>query len=67
MIICDKCKDVTREAQYTSLAIVTHDNKADELESFEHDSDLCQGCRLQQRQAIESALGVLLTDVSSTD
>ena len=63
MIICDVCGDATKGAQYTSLAIVTSDRN-DELESYEYEADLCDLCRAKQRQAIERALNIKLTDVS---
>lgn len=66
MVICDNCNDKTKDAQYTSLAIVTSD-KDNELASYEHSCDLCYECRAMQRQTVEKALGVELVDVSPKD
>lgn len=67
MILCDKCEDATKAAQFTSLAIVTHDKMGDDLESFEYEADHCDECRAMQRQAIETALNIKLTDASPKD
>jgi hypothetical protein len=64
MIICDKCKDQSKTAEYASLAMVTHDRRSDDLLSLEYNCDLCEECYRKQQQAIEQALGMKFTDVS---